>query len=90
MTYQPKVYRKQGGDELVICTEAADAGRLWLDDDELTGIFVKAGAPVDGTSGTFAGIAGPGSLLIDKTNCELFINTNTKASPLWTHVGLQS
>jgi len=47
-------------------------------------------APTDGTSGTGAGILGPGSLLVDVTNCKIYINTNTKASPLWTPVGTQT
>ena len=54
------------------------------------GILVNAGAPVDGTSGTAVGKAGPGCLLIDYTNKFLYINTNTKASPTWTKVGAQS
>lgn len=46
-------------------------------------IFPNAGAPVDGTSGTGAGLFGPGSLVADYTNGQLYINTNTKASPTW-------
>lgn len=53
-------------------------------------IFVLAGAPVDGTSGTEAGVAGKGSLVVDSTGGKLYINTNTKASPTWTVVGSQS
>lgn len=53
-------------------------------------IRVMAGAPVDGVAGTLAGDAGPGSLLIDVTNKFLYINTNTKASPTWTKVGVQA
>lgn len=52
-------------------------------------IVTLAGAPVNGTSGSFAGQVGPGSLLIDFTNKFLYINTNTKASPTWTKVGTQ-
>jgi hypothetical protein len=44
----------------------------------------NAGAPSDGTSGTYAGIADKGDLLIDTTNGTLYQNTNTKASPTWT------
>ena len=36
-----------------------------------------------GTTGTFAGQAGPGSLLIDYANAVLYINTGTLASPIW-------
>lgn len=46
----------------------------------------NAGAPTNGTSGTYAGIAEPGDLLIDTTNMHLFINTNTQASPTWSKV----
>jgi len=53
-------------------------------------ILAGAGAPTDGTSGTGAGDAGPGSLYSDVTNAFLYINTNTKASPTWTKVGTQS
>ncbi len=49
-------------------------------------IAPNAGAPTDGTSGTFAGFAGPGSLLIDTTNTNLYMNENTKASPTWVDI----
>lgn len=45
--------------------------------------FQGAGVPVDGTSGTGAGMAGKGSLYIDRTNANHYINGNTKASPTW-------
>jgi hypothetical protein len=48
------------------------------------------GAPTDGTSGTGAGVAGPGSLCSDYLNAKLYINSNTKASPLWSVVGAQT
>lgn len=56
------------------------------------GISGNAGAPVDGTSGTFANTTQgkKGSLLVDTTNGILYINTNTQASPTWTKVGTQS
>ncbi len=50
-------------------------------------LLVNAGAPVDGTSGTGANLAGPGCLLVDTTNKLLYVNTNTKASPTWTNIG---
>jgi len=53
-------------------------------------IITNAGGPTDGTSGTGAGFAGPGSLCIDYTNAVVYVNTNTKASPLWTVVGAQT
>lgn len=43
-----------------------------------------AGAPTNGTSGTGAGICGPGSTYIDSTNANLYFNTGTLASPTWT------
>ncbi len=42
------------------------------------------GAPTDGVNGTLADIAEKGDLLIDKTNANLYQNTNTQASPTWT------
>lgn len=52
-----------------------------------TVVLTNAGAPVNGTSGTGAGVAGPGSLLIDTTNAVLYLNTNTLASPTWSSQG---
>lgn len=49
-----------------------------------------AGAPTDGTGGTGAGVAPPGSLYIDTTGAKLYINTNTMASPTYTVVGAQT
>ena len=46
----------------------------------------NAGAPTNGTAGTGFGKAGPGSLCFDYTNGQVYINTNTKASPTWTKV----
>lgn len=48
------------------------------------------GAPVNGTSGTFAGIAAKGARLIDTTNAVFYINTGTLLSPTWTIVGTQT
>ena len=47
------------------------------------------GAPTDGTSGTGAGVAGPGSVYIDNTAAvgAWYFNSNTKASPTWTAFG---
>lgn len=51
----------------------------------------NAGAPSNGTSGTYANQnAGGGALLLDTTNDFLYINTNTAASPTWVKVGTQS
>lgn len=43
-----------------------------------------AGAPTGGTSGTGVNICGPASIYFDKTNAQLYINTNTVLSPTWT------
>lgn len=48
--------------------------------------FENAGAPTNGTSGTYAGSCRKGSLLIDTTNGNLYVNTNTAASPTWTGI----
>jgi hypothetical protein len=55
-------------------------------------VLSNNGAPVDGTSGTHAGLTNnyPGTLLVDVANTKLYINTNTTASPTWTVVGTQS
>jgi len=47
-------------------------------------VVKNAGTPTDGTSGTKVGKAGPGCLLIDTTNAELYQNIGTLASPTWT------
>lgn len=44
----------------------------------------------NGTTGTLAGQAGKGSLLINDNNGKLYINTSTLASPTWTVVGTQT
>jgi hypothetical protein len=46
-------------------------------------IMQLAGVPVDGGSGTGANFAGPGSLCIDTTNKNAYINAGSKASPTW-------
>jgi hypothetical protein len=43
-----------------------------------------SGTPTNGTSGSFANYAGPGSLLIDITTGTIYRNSNTKASPVWS------
>lgn len=54
-----------------------------LKDNDI-GVFPIDGAPSNGTSGTGFGVLGPGCLLIDYTNANIYINSNTKASPTWT------
>ncbi len=50
-------------------------------------VWRYAGAPSDGASGTYVGVAEKGDLLIDSTNANLYQNTNTQASPTWTAFG---
>lgn len=61
-------------------------GGLWQGGIQSSAIFHNAGSPTNGTSGTGAGIAGKGALLIDTTNGALYQNTNTLASPTWTQI----
>ncbi len=42
-------------------------------------LLKAAGVPTGGD-----GWAGPGSIVIDITNFDIYMNTNTKASPTWT------
>ena len=42
----------------------------------------NAGTPTDGTTGD--GVAGPGCLCIDYTNCELYQNIGTLDATVWT------
>jgi hypothetical protein len=48
------------------------------------GPYRNAGFPTNGTSGTLAGIALKGALLLDTTNGVIYINSNTQASPTWS------
>jgi hypothetical protein len=61
-------------------------------DSALQTTLTNAGAPANGVvgTGTKAGIAEKGQLLIDTTNAKLYINTGTKASVTWTVVGAQT
>jgi hypothetical protein len=47
-------------------------------------LYEHAGAPTDGTNGTYANVALPGALLIDTDAKTLYQNTGTQASPVWT------
>lgn len=49
--------------------------------------FQTAGAPVNGTSGSFAGKAGKGSMLVRLDDGAWYYNTGTQASPTWTAFG---
>lgn len=69
-------------------------GRALVGDLELTRggravvMTSNAGAPTDGTSGTEAGRAGPGSVLFDTTNKAVYTNVNTQASPTWDRLAV--
>lgn len=72
-----------------------NANGVWLDGlgrDITPGIMSLAGegAPLDGVTGTGAGKAATACLYIDTLNAKLYINANTKASPLWSVVGAQT
>jgi len=58
---------------------------LLFDNENSLYLMAAAGTPVDGTSGTGAGFAAPGSLYIDITTPKIYINggTGTKLSPVW-------
>src|ERR1051326_5934190 len=61
----------------------------WLRDAANNDVWpctVGSGAPTNGTSGTGAAITGPASLYFDYTNKDIYINSNTKASPTWTKI----
>lgn len=72
---------------------AADAGKVpvlnasGLLDGTMSMVFVQAGAPVDYTDGTppasFEGVAPKGSLLIDTTNANVYVNAGTLAHQTW-------
>jgi hypothetical protein len=53
-------------------------------------LYEHAGAPTDGTNGTYAHVALPGALLIDTDAKTLYQNTGTQASPVWTERGAAS
>ena len=46
-------------------------------------VYLSNAAPTSGTSGTGAGVAPTGMLLIDYTNANLYVNGGTQASPAW-------
>jgi hypothetical protein len=49
-------------------------------------MLVGAGAPTDGGAGTGLNFAGPGSLYIDTTNAEVYVQTTASSSPTWKKV----
>jgi hypothetical protein len=48
--------------------------------------FVNAGVPTNGTTGTGAGLAGPGSTCTNSVTGTKYLNTGTLASPTWTQI----
>ena len=52
--------------------------------------YTNAGAPTNGTSGTLAGTAAKGALLVNTSNGKLYVNSGTAASPTWTLIGTQT
>ena len=46
-------------------------------------ILPSAGVPTDGVAGSFAGFAGPGTIVLDYTNGAMYVNNGTKVSPTW-------
>lgn len=46
-------------------------------------IFTGSGAPTNGTSGTGAGTTGKGSIYVDISTGNQYINAGTTASPIW-------
>jgi hypothetical protein len=51
------------------------------------GPFLCEGTPTDGSSGTQAGVAAVGALLLDVTNAVLYRNTGSQSSPTWSRIG---
>jgi hypothetical protein len=60
----------------------AKVGSLFLQGGVL--VVTGAGAPTNGTDGTFAGRAAPGSMYVRTSNGSIYSNTGTKSSPSWT------
>jgi hypothetical protein len=56
------------------------------------GPYAFTGAPVNGTTGTLAGVAGPGAIAVqtDGAPPKAYVNTGTLASPTWSNLGLQT
>lgn len=52
--------------------------------------LVGSGVPLDGASGTGAGVAGPSSLYFDFTNHIIYVNVGTKAVPAWDVFGISN
>lgn len=55
--------------------------------DQGIGFFTDTTAPTNGTSGSFAGSAAPGSIFIDTVTGLWYRNVGTLASPTWANQG---
>ena len=71
---------------------AVSFSQMLMDSRNGVWMLMGAAAPVNGTSGTGATFANVGSVYIDISVGvgKMFINTGTRASPVWTVVGAQS
>lgn len=49
-------------------------------------IWRVSGAPSDGAAGTLYGRADPGDVIVDTATSKLYVNSNTKASPVWSQI----
>lgn len=59
-------------------------GPLYIDGVDRAVPRKFVGPPVNGTTGTFAGVAGIGDLIVDSVNAITYQNTGTVASPVWS------
>ncbi|MBF0560721.1 MAG: hypothetical protein HQL37_01645 [Alphaproteobacteria bacterium] len=65
-----------------IAKGAANVGKLYVGGK--AALVQNAGTPTSGSSGTLAGNADVGALLVDTVNGVLYQNTGTNAVPAWT------
>lgn len=65
-----------------------DGGSLITTKDSDLQVLSLEGAPTDAYTGDEA--AGPGSILVDKTNARLYQNIGTKVDPVWREIGGQT
>lgn len=47
--------------------------------------FSNPSAPINGSQGTYAGMAYPGAVYIDSIASKMYYNTGTLLAPIWTH-----
>lgn len=51
--------------------------------DKSVRVITKAGVPVDGVAGTGVNRAGKGSVCLDRTNGDEYLQTGPASSPVW-------